>query len=229
MDIRKNEKIRLNKENEELQMCITNIENEISKLKNISASDFTRHQIAKEESNLAKKQELLAQNITRFQQIDSGLLDNEIQFGNRLVTDEIEKKKNISIEKNKILKNKKEYDKKLSKEYYSKEKSDDRKERSKQKEYARAYNHFIKADNTMPEYMKKNLKNMPNNRGYIWKSIMYFGHKKKQKGDNCVSLYERQKGNINAIIEWDKTSYRILHKINNTKKLIQYIPRKQNI
>ena len=61
MDIRKNEKIRLNKENEELQMCITNIENEISKLKNISASDFTRHQIAKEESNLAKKQELLDQ------------------------------------------------------------------------------------------------------------------------------------------------------------------------
>jgi hypothetical protein len=228
MDIRKNEKIRLKKENEDLQMCITNIENEINKLRNITASDFTKHQITKEESNLVKKQELLAQNITRFEQVDTGLLDNEIHFENRLVTDEIEKKKNISIEKNKLIKNKKESDKKLSKEYYSREKSDDRNQRSKQKEYARAYNHFVKADNSMPEYMKKNLKNMPNNRGYIWKSIMYFGHKKKQKGENCVSLYERQKGNINAIIEWDKTSYRILHKINNTKKLVKYISRKQN-
>jgi len=229
MDIRKNEKIRLSKENEELQVYIENIENEIAKLKNITASDYTKHQIQKEENNLAKKRELLAQNITRYEQVDIGLLDNEIKFENNLVTDEIEKKKNISAEKNRINKIKKDEDKKISREYYSKQKIDDRNERSKQKEYARAYNHFIKADNTMPDYMKRNLKTMPNNKGYVWKSIMYFGHKKKEKGDKCISLYERQKGNIHAIIEWDKTSYRILHKIKNTKKLIEYIPRKQNV
>jgi len=229
MNIRKNEKIKLSKENEELQVYIENIEKGITKLKNIFASDYTKHQIEKEENNLAEKRELLAQNITRWEQVDVGLLDDEIKFENSLVTDEIDKKTNISVEKSRINKIRKEEDKKISRDYYSKQKSDDRNERSKQKEYARAYNHFQKADNTMPDYMKRNLKSMPNNKGYVWKSIMYFGHKKKEKGRRCISLSERQKGNINAIIEWDKTSYRILHKIKNTKKLITYISRKQKV
>lgn len=229
MNIRKNEKNRLSNENEELQVYIENIENGITRLKNIAASDYTKHQIEKEENNLTEKRELLAQNITRYEQVDAGLLDDEIKFENNLVTDEIEKKKNISAEKHRITKIRKEEDKKISRDYYSKQKSDDRNERSKQREYTRAYNHFVKADNTMPDYMKRNLKSMPNNKGYVWKSIMYFGRKKKEKGSRCISLHERQKGNINAIIEWDKTSYRILHKIKNTQKLITSMSRKQKV
>jgi len=78
MDIRKNEKNRLSKENEQLVIYITNIENEIAKLKSISSSDYTLHQITKEESNLAKKRELLSQNITRQEQVNMGLLDNDM-------------------------------------------------------------------------------------------------------------------------------------------------------
>ena len=229
MDIRKNEKNRLSKENEQLVIYITNIENEIAKLKSINSSDYTLHQITKEESNLAKKRELLSQNITRLEQVNMGLLDNELKFENKLITDEIDKKKNMSIEKHKLNKQKKEADKKISKNYYSKQKTDDRNERMKQKEYSRAWNHYAKSDNSMPEYMKKNLKSMPNNKGYIWKNIMYFGHKKRERSDRPVSLFERQKGNIQAVIEWDKTSYRIYHKTKHVKKLITDISRKQKI
>jgi hypothetical protein len=88
------------------------------------------------------------------------------------------------------------------------------------KEYSKAYNHFIKADNSMPEYMKKNLKTMPNNKGYIWKSIIYFGHKKRERADKPFCVFERQKGNIFAIIEWNKDYYRIYHKKQNTNKKV---------
>lgn len=37
-----------------------------------------------------------------------------------------------------------------------------------------------KADQTMPSYMKKNLINMPNNKGYIYKDVWFFGHKERE-------------------------------------------------
>lgn len=39
------------------------------------------------------------------------------------------------------------------------------------------YKKFVEKNATVPEYIYRNLKNLPNNRGYIWKDIWYFGEK----------------------------------------------------
>ena len=220
MDIRKNEKIKLQTEMDELNIYIKNIENELAKLRNQPSSDYVNHQIKKEEANLQLKFELLNQTKLRYEQIDTGLMDSELRFQQNLVTEEINKKKSIIKEKNKITKARKEADKKLSKQYYMKQRKDDKYHKNKEKEYQKAYNHFVKADKSMPEYMIKNLKNMPNNKGYIWKSIWYFGHKKPEKGDKPYTLFERQKGNIFAIIEFNRKYYRIYHKKQNSNKKV---------
>ena len=220
MDIRKNEKNKLQAEMDELNIYIKNIENELAKLKNQPSSEYINHQIKKEEANLQLKFELLNQTKLRYEQIDTGLMDSELRFQQNLVTEEINKKKSVMTEKNKIAKARKEADKQISKEYYMKQKKDDKQHKNKEKEYQKAYNHFTKADKSMPEYMIKNLKNMPNNKGYIWKSIWYFGHKKPEKGSKSYTLFERQKGNIFAIIEFNSEYYRIYHKKQNSNKKI---------
>lgn len=54
------------------------------------------------------------------------------------------------------------------------------------------YKKFLSIGDTLPEYIRNNLENLPNNRGYIWKNIWCFG---KRKSD-CDVLYltEPKKG-----------------------------------
>ena len=41
--------------------------------------------------------------------------------------------------------------------------------------WARGYRHYCIAVNTLPQYMGRNLKDMPNNKGYIWKDVIFYG------------------------------------------------------
>jgi hypothetical protein len=39
----------------------------------------------------------------------------------------------------------------------------------------KGYNHFWNAIDTLPNYMQNNLKEMPNNKGYRWKDVVFYG------------------------------------------------------
>lgn len=54
------------------------------------------------------------------------------------------------------------------------------------------YKKLVEIDNSLPEYIFRNLKNMPNNRGYIWRNVWYFGEKDPES--NIVYLTEPKKG-----------------------------------
>lgn len=41
--------------------------------------------------------------------------------------------------------------------------------------WARGYRHYCMAVNTLPHYMEKNLKDMPNNKAYLWKDVVFYG------------------------------------------------------
>jgi len=41
--------------------------------------------------------------------------------------------------------------------------------------WERGYRHYCTAVNTLPHYMNKNLKDMPNNKGYVWKDVIFYG------------------------------------------------------
>ena len=46
---------------------------------------------------------------------------------------------------------------------------------SQERMWERGYRHYCTAVNTLPHYMNKNLKDMPNNKGYVWKDVIFYG------------------------------------------------------
>ena len=67
---------------------------------------------------------------------------------------------------------------------------------------------------------------MPNNKGYIWYGIYYYGYKPARRGEPIV-LFE-QRGPILLIHEITSSYHKIYEKKNKTsvKKLIENRPRK---
>ena len=57
------------------------------------------------------------------------------------------------------------------------------------KKYGRIYNKSI---DTLPVYMQENLKNMPSNKGQIWRGVYFYGHQKKTD-ENITILFEKKK------------------------------------
>ena len=78
--------------------------------------------------------------------------------------------------------------------------------------------YFFKNCESMPEYMIANLKDMPNNKGYIWKGIHCYGEKPKENNVNSTTLFEKLKGGVLKIHETTKTSYKVYEKVGKEQK-----------
>jgi hypothetical protein len=68
------------------------------------------------------------------------------------------------------------------------------------KDYEYYYKQYEKAVETLPDYIKENLKTMPSNKGYIWRGCWYFGMKNAEKNQPCV-MFEKLRGGILRIHE----------------------------
>ena len=59
----------------------------------------------------------------------------------------------------------------------------------------RGYNHWWFAIDTLPPYMKKNLQEMPNNKGYRWKGVTFYGYLPEIK-DQSTIIFEKVQGEL---------------------------------
>lgn len=228
-NIRKNEKIKINDRKRELLISIKYIEDEIESLRQQKESDYTKFQLQKQINFKEEREQEYNSLEERLNQLDLGLLDNELKFSIKLVSDESKKKSEEIANRKLINENRKKEDKQISKNYYMNQRNEEKKIKATKREMGKAYKHWVKADSQLPEYMNKKLKNMPNNKGYIWKSIYYFGHRKREPMDKPVVVFEKQKGNISATIEWTPEYYKIYHKTTEKgkRKLVYSESRKQ--
>jgi len=78
---------------------------------------------------------------------------------------------------------------------YKKARQERRGQRWDKKKHAIYYGKFCRAVDTLPDYMKNNLKQMPNNKGYLWRGISVYGEKKPIK-DDPVMLFEKRHGTL---------------------------------
>lgn len=76
-----------------------------------------------------------------------------------------------------------------------------------EREMDRAYNYMEKMTGNMPDYMKKNLIRLPNNKGYIWRGIHFYGHRPAQ--GSTTTLFEK-----NLIHTWGHDGYTVTKKVN---------------
>jgi len=91
-----------------------------------------------------------------------------------------------------------------------------------------AYKNYLKTVDSIPRYISNNLKQMPNNKGYIWKNIYLYGELDSIEGEPRV-LFEKKYGGELLIHEWTATTYTIYEKKNKDtqKELIHSEPIKR--
>jgi len=126
---------------------------------------------------------------------------NEITKNKEKISENNELKK---LQKEKIRKEKEER-KKLSINYYNSERDNKRKERYLKREIDKGEKYFFDVCNTLPDYMRKKLDNLPGNKGYIWRGVHFYG-KKPFIEDQPKIMYERIKG-VNYVHRTFKGEY----------------------
>jgi len=81
------------------------------------------------------------------------------------------------------------------------------------------YDRYIKLCNSIPEYIERNLKEMPLNKGYIWKGLWCLGKLPKENTDQVI-MFEKSYNGILRIHEIDNDYTRIYEKKGKEKKIL---------
>uniref|UniRef100_A0A6C0E2M5 Uncharacterized protein n=1 Tax=viral metagenome TaxID=1070528 RepID=A0A6C0E2M5_9ZZZZ len=217
------EQIRINEKNnirlkiKETNSQINKNTETIKRLRNIQDNvEFYKKQIDKLNTKIKEDESNLIDLEKKLEDVTNGLYDltlNENISKNNVIA---QNKQDISDKKNKIKNEQKREDKKnLDLEYKTFRKHDGISSFGLQKETDRF---FFNCD-TIPDYIKENLKTMPNNKGYIWKGIQCFGELPPE--NDTIILFEKLRGNIMKIHEISRKQYLIYEKQGKgQKKLI---------
>jgi hypothetical protein len=217
------EQIRINEKNnirlkiKETNSQINKNTETIKRLRNIQDNvEFYKKQIDKLNNKIKEDESNLIDLEKKLEDVTNGLYDltlNDDLSKNNVIA---QNKQDISDKKNKIKNEQKREDKKnLDLEYKTFRKHDGISSFGLQKETDRF---FFNCD-TIPDYIKENLKTMPNNKGYIWKGIQCFGELPPE--NDTIILFEKLRGNIMKIHEITRKQHLIYEKQGKgQKKLI---------
>lgn len=213
------------------QSLITRSYDTIKRLKSSSLGlEYITTQISKLNDLIQEKTEHLELLKNDLLQVDSGEKDYEINQ-----TYEIEKARTDKIIKecvDKKMNTKKETEKKKEETKIQIEKSisENRNHKQAQKDINYAHKYFNKVCSQLPDYMIKNLSEMPNNKGYIWRGVHFYGDLEAEHGPTI--LFEKQK-NILLIHEYYPAEYRRYEKNGNERKVLvhseQILPKQTGI
>lgn len=219
-------KNKLNNEIREIENIISRSESTIVRIKNTNMGvEYIKNQINKLKTLIEEKTKLLEKKKIELDGISSGLSDTVIneEYKNnslRQKKDKIEKKK----QKNTNEEEKKEK-KEISQKYWKGIISESILEKQKERNYKHGLKYFRKVSDQLPEYMKKSLSEMPNNKGYIWRGIHFYGDLPSEQNHTYV-MFEKQRG-ILVIHEYTDNEYRKYEKYGkDRKRLIHKEPRK---
>lgn len=91
-------------------------------------------------------------------------------------------------------------------------------ERPLEKEYDYHFKQYCRAIESLPDYYQTNLKDMPNNKGYIWRGMWFLGEKAPERNQPLI-LFEKNRG-VMHIHEYDRNEYRLYEKIGKDKKTL---------
>ena len=83
----------------------------------------------------------------------------------------------------------------------------------------REWNWLCRMDGFVPQYMRDNLRKMPNNKGYIWKGIFYYGLLPPENPMDITTMFEKHNQAL-YIHEWTPKYYRIFEKSDRQKSKI---------
>ena len=203
----------------ELEFILLKEAESLKKIKELNDIEFVEAQVNKYEEKKKEKEDKIKDLRHKLEEIKEGNLDEHIRKEMNDNKTEKREKEKIKEEKQREINKIKKEKSNLSNKFYQNSKKSDQENRRSKKEIYKNWNYYNKCLNTIPEYMLRNLKEMPNNKGYIWKGIYLFGELEKEKNKNTV-IFDKKK-NILIIHEWNNYEYLIYHKKGKDKKELQ--------
>ena len=201
------------------------LENNQKTISNLTQQKATNFVINKVKKLGEKVKEIKSQIIIlekKIKDIDTGALDDEIEKSLLEEQKKLDEKLNIkSRRKNEETKIKSERSK-ISKNYYEKNRQTMRKQRYNQRGWKSCYNYYVRTSQKLPHYMKKNLSNMPNNKGYLWRDIAFYGERPPERNKPTV-LFQRERDGSMIIHEWTPSHYnKYRKKTKQDRKVLFY-------
>lgn len=223
-NIRMSERARINEEIRQQTKYNDIDQNSLTRFRGINNNDnYTLKQVEKLSKAIEERTNKINELNDRLLKLENGELDNEILENIKKNTEIIREKDNQHKEKIKLIKEEKKQDSEFGKKMHLKEVKSDKLDKSYY--YDSSYKHFLKAADTLPDYMEKDLRNMPNNEGYIWKNVYFYGLR-DNNNNGLTTITENRKG-YKIIHRWTKTRYTIHEKPNKSyEKLIKDEPRR---
>lgn len=188
--------------------------------------EYNTIQISNLRSKIETRTKKLEKLHNRLISLEIGLLDEELKEKSLKTQLEIKSKDDEARRRKKNAKKEKETRFEMSQAYYNAGRQADRQFRWNKKGADKSYQHFMRACDSIPDYMRKRLKNMSNNTGYIWKSVHCYGERQIEKGKPNI-MFERRKGGILEIHETTVTEHKIWHKEGKNRKTLHEVHRRK--
>lgn len=101
-------------------------------------------------------------------------------------------------------------------------------QRKREREIQREYRRYLKTISSLPDYLKKKLRKMPNNKGFIWRDVWFWGDKKEEKG-KPLQMFQNRKGGIQEIHIITRKTHKIYEKPMRSKKKTLIFEKKRNV
>lgn len=213
-----------------LEKCIENDEILLANMMDQKgAEDFRLFQQNKIRTANDERAARIAELKQRVEDITDGKLDAELVGAARSVRHEVLAKNSVTMKRKKDIKEKKAEQSVVSKTFYIENRRNDRRNKYENKNLNRAFRYYNRVVTSLPDYMKRNLKRMPNNKGYMWRGVTFFG-KGSFNERNPIVVFEKRRNRLMIIHEWTRTEYNVYHKYGKDRKnLISSKPRKVHV
>lgn len=218
MEVRR--RIKRNKIINDIRDAETFIKRSEDTIKRIKGSnmgvEYIQNQIEKLKTAIVSKTECLEQLKNELLDVNTGELDDNINDEYKKNTDKHNKQKKERKKANAIKKEESDEKKEVSKQYWKGIISESRAGKQTDRDIRYAYKYLNKVVDQIPDYIQKNLSEMPNNKGYIWRGVHLYGDLKEQSGPRV--MFEKQRGGILVIHEYTAKEYRRYEKTGKERK-----------
>lgn len=166
-----------------LQRSIENIKATMSAGKDV---EFYENRIVQTEKSIENYELSIAVAMEKLRIVLEGGCDPEILRLEAQANDELSEKEEKALKREKKAQEKEERERKRGQRYESLEKTEMRRENYLKKDLNREYLRFLEVADTLPDYISKNLKTMPNNKGYRFRNIIFFGEAPAENGPTVI-------------------------------------------
>ena len=222
------ESIRLNEKNNiqnEIKRTESMIKRNSETINRLSSSqenkEFNQNQIEKIKNSQIDFDNKIKELNKRYNDLLEGRLDNELlSIINNNSKNIKQKEESINTKK---IKDKTEK-KTKEKDYFNMESKHRRREISSY-QIQKDIDRFIRDCESIPEYILNNLKEMPSNKGYIWKGIHCYGNKPPES--DTTIMFEKCKGGTLKIYETNK-DYRTVYEKNGSSQKKMTLKERRN-